>query len=1030
MSRVSSVGALALCLVLGACGGGGGGEADGPVVPPPTATNTAPVAVAVVAATNVTLGAGVTLDASTSTDADADVLTYVWTLSSKPAGSTAALDSGSSAKPSFVADVSGTYVVSLVVSDGKAQSAAVSVSVTATASNAAPVANAGAGQSVVTGALVRLDGSASADANTGDTLTYAWTLSTLPAGSTATLADASSVAPSFTADRAGSYTATLVVNDGHVDSAAATVSIVASSANAAPVANAGTAQSVRARTVVTLSGAASSDANGDPLTYTWTLTAKPSGSTAVLTGASSVAPTFTPDLAGSYVATLVVNDGQVNSATSSVTIVASAANAAPVAYAGVAQSVQAATLVTLNGAGSTDANGDALTYLWTLSAKPAGSSAVLTGATSASPTFPADIAGTYVATLVVNDGLVSSAASTVSVIATDVTSNATPVASAGTAQSVVAGATVVLNGTASSDEDADPLTYAWALTAKPVGSSAILSGANTAAPTFTADMAGSYVATLVVNDGKASSAAATVSITASVGNAAPIANAGTTQNVVTGSTVTLSGAASSDANGDTLSYAWTLTGRPTGSVATLSGATSVAPSFVADLDGAYVLSLVVHDGKVASGVATVTVRATAALAGLPTEQLMTTSSFGDVEFDWGRDGVYCASCNFGAGNARFNWVDHNYRLWVGGIDPVTGAITPANGRGVLVDDRAVYYTEYGNGPEWVFSALGSQLVYTRYEPGWVPSDVKGEDDTHVGIGFAQMVGGSWTSGFLDGVLELNSPAPTQTVTDAVPSMAFASSTSLRFFWRKLGAPPGPAINTGITTIGLSVRWVPGTGQFVFANGADKAPGDEVGYQQIYFYDTETGADPVQLTFDPTQKRGAFMFSAPEYGGDMVFVTVANRTELRVYRNLPGNDGVRRWTVVKTVVSPIAAEPYIATPEPFTYNGKTWLFMTLSRDNSASDVSVPTSLALTGIDPAVDNMRALTDERSPQRLRQDPEYFITSQGAYIYYSRAIPKSGADKVIAEGYYRVDTGLGPPVVAQATSGVRKAPRRGAVR
>lgn len=76
-----------------------------------------------------------------------------------------------------------------------------------------------------------------------------------------------------------------------------------------------------------------------------------------------------------------------------------------------------------------------------------------------------------------------------------------PVANAGADQNVAAGATVSLNGSAvTSGQPA----YAWTLTAVPAGSKATLTGANTASPTFLADLPGSYVAQLIVNDGLAS----------------------------------------------------------------------------------------------------------------------------------------------------------------------------------------------------------------------------------------------------------------------------------------------------------------------------------------------------------------------------------------------------------------------------------------------------------------------------------------------------------------------------------------------
>ncbi|MEO7129414.1 MAG: PKD domain-containing protein [Rhodoferax sp.] len=79
-------------------------------------------------------------------------------------------------------------------------------------------------------------------------------------------------------------------------------------------------------------------------------------------------------------------------------------NTVPIANAGNAQSVVAGTTVTLNASGSSDADGNALTYVWTLSSKPSSSAATLTGNTSSNPTFVADVAGIYVAALIVNDG--------------------------------------------------------------------------------------------------------------------------------------------------------------------------------------------------------------------------------------------------------------------------------------------------------------------------------------------------------------------------------------------------------------------------------------------------------------------------------------------------------------------------------------------------------------------------------------------------------------------------------------------------
>lgn len=96
------------------------------------------------------------------------------------------------------------------------------------------------------------------------------------------------------------------------------------------------------------------------------------------------------------------------------------------------------------------------------------------------------------------------------------------------------------------------------------------------------------------------------------GNTAPAANAGPDQNIATGSLVTLNGSGSTDADGDTLTYAWSFTSTPGGSAATLSNATLATPTFTADKDGTYVLSLIVNDGTTDSAADTVTITSTTA----------------------------------------------------------------------------------------------------------------------------------------------------------------------------------------------------------------------------------------------------------------------------------------------------------------------------------------------------------------------------------------------------------------------------------
>ena len=539
-------------------------------------------------------GDTVTLNGSGSSDVDGDGLTYNWSLTSVPAGSLAALSDATLVNPTFDIDVSGDYVVQLIVNDGTVNSAPATVTIST--NNSAPVANAGADQTPLVNDIVALDGGASSDVD-GDILSYSWSLTSVPAGSLVALSDSAAVGPTFVVDQPGTYVVQLIVNDGTVDSATDTVTI--STTNSEPVADAGADQAASFGDTVTLNGSGSSDVDNDPLTYSWSLTSVPAGSLAALSDATLVNPTFDIDVSGDYVVQLIANDGTLNSAPDTVTI--STNNSAPVANAGTDQTPLVNDIVTLDGGASNDVDGDILSYSWSFTSVPAGSLAALSDPAAVGPTFTVDQPGTYVVQLIVNDGTVDSATDTVIIS----TNNSPPVAIAGADQTPLVNDIVTLDGSGSSDVDNDPLTYSWLFTSVPAGSLASLSDTTAINPAFVVDVSGSYVVQLIVNDGTVDSIADTVSISTS--NSPPVANAGADQTPLVNDIVTLDGSGSSDVDGDLLTYTWSFTSVPAGSLATLSDPAAVGPTFTVDLAGTYVAQLVVNDGTVDSIADTVSI---------------------------------------------------------------------------------------------------------------------------------------------------------------------------------------------------------------------------------------------------------------------------------------------------------------------------------------------------------------------------------------------------------------------------------------
>jgi len=140
-------------------------------------------------------------------------------------------------------------------------------------------------------------------------------------------------------------------------------------------------------------------------------------------------------------------------------------NSMPSANAGVAQSVNELAGVNLDGTGSSDPDGDTITYAWT---QTAGTSVTMTGADTPTPNFTApDVLASTASEvltfqLTVNDGTLSNSA-TVDITVNDIGigANSPPLANAGP-DHVAEVSLIVLDGTASSDADpADTLTYSW-----------------------------------------------------------------------------------------------------------------------------------------------------------------------------------------------------------------------------------------------------------------------------------------------------------------------------------------------------------------------------------------------------------------------------------------------------------------------------------------------------------------------------------------------------------------------------------------
>ncbi|MEO1575521.1 MAG: PKD domain-containing protein, partial [Pseudomonadota bacterium] len=217
--------------------------------------------------------------------------------------------------------------------------------------------------------------------------------------------------------------------------------------NHCPQADAGMDLTIAAGQPVTLDASASSDLDGDLLRYGWRVLTAPTGSGVMIEDTSAARTQITPDLDGTYVLELSVKDR--HGAVSVDQLTLSTLDSAPVANAGADQTVAQGAAVTLDGIGSFDLDGQALGYTWRLAEVPSGSAARLDATHRTDVTFTADVAGDYVAELVVNDGRIDSVVDRVRVS----TRNTAPVADAGRQRTLAPGSTLLLDSARTFDID-------------------------------------------------------------------------------------------------------------------------------------------------------------------------------------------------------------------------------------------------------------------------------------------------------------------------------------------------------------------------------------------------------------------------------------------------------------------------------------------------------------------------------------------------------------------------------------------------
>ncbi|MEQ9415331.1 MAG: tandem-95 repeat protein, partial [Cyclobacteriaceae bacterium] len=515
-------------------------------------------------------------------DSDGTISTYSWT---KVSGPTATLSGSNTATLTVNSMLAGSYLFRLTVTDnqGATGSDDVNVTVQPAAVNQSPIANAGSDVGVtLPGTSTILNGSGID--NDGTISTYLWThisgpSATLSGQTTATLSISNLVT-------VGSYVFRLTVTDDLGATSFDEAIVTVSSANMAPIANAGLDQILTLPTNSTVINGLGSDSDGTITSYLWTIISGPAA--AGLSNANTPDLTVSGLVEGTYILRLTVTDNDLSTGSDDIKVIVTATNMAPVANAGTDKTITLPTnSINIIGSGS-DSDGTIVSYLW---AKVSGPVAPITNSNSQTLSVADAIAGTYVFRLVVTDNLGLTDFDDMQLFVNSPAVNQPPVANAGGNKTITLPVSSTVLSGSGSDPDGTIFSYSWTKVSGPV---VALTNENTSSLSLSTLVQGTYVFRLTVTDngGLTATDDATVNVLPQIVNQIPIANAGVDK-VLTLPTnsITLFGSGS-DPDGSISSYMWS---KQSGPASVLTNETTPNLSLSGLVEGAYVFQLAVTD---------------------------------------------------------------------------------------------------------------------------------------------------------------------------------------------------------------------------------------------------------------------------------------------------------------------------------------------------------------------------------------------------------------------------------------------------
>lgn len=329
------------------------------------------------------------------------------------------------------------------------------------------------------------------------------------------------------------------------------------------------------------------------------------------------------------------------------------------------------------------------------------------------------------------------------------------------------------------------------------------------------------------------------------------------------------------------------------------------------------------------------------------------------------------------------WQSPQGELWICSLDPITHLFVPADGKGMMVDDSLRPFEPGGwNGPEWMLSTQGSQIVYTK----------KIGNNTFPAVATLGATG--WNSFSL----------PYANTSYVMGSHDYTDSAGMLLFE---------------TRSGNGIKWIKNT-DYNTLNGCDETTLGFFAYNSKDIccvkrnsyapgYINTTTRTFTQISDDTV--NAPFMWKDPESGHNLFLHRKEGGKQLVVLSENPfGN-----WEYYNIFYSPMP-EPYtyIVSPEPFVFRGKSYISFAVSQSAAGNEMQ-PAQIWFVSVNPNDSLMRQVSNSDILTCL--DPEPVVFADSVFIYYSEKY--SAGPGQYSLRVRKSDTGLGELLTRNIESG-----------